>query len=367
MSDFCVLPVIATDEEREKMYIDEFNKQMELFFNGKTSVEQVIETYENIKYNKKKVVEKYLGSKLNEKFFEFMIRIKTDIFNTNLLSLFFFRYYVFALNNNKNVDDIWENIAENFFKLEHKFQVCIMDDVMFGTSIFESKEDSTNFLNKCYMQTGGFEKYGFEIKFNALINKSHYYDYDNINTFYEIVYPFCLANCHIMEVKYKDAYCAGTKMFFVEEYLENLKKYVNNPVNILMNKLNIIKFMIDEDCENQTYHFKTNKNLLNGVIRKRIFCSSEYQKLEKQFYDRFIGYLLIDYNMDNYDDITFISIGEMKYKVDDEYNFGCDHHDDGYDSDDSSTWPTVEIDFSDLKSVNNKNIYPGWNQTTLMF
>jgi small GTP-binding protein len=397
---------------QELSYVEKFNERMKLFIENKIQFENVMNAFENMnEENQYYIVENYSEQDVNYRIFDFIctsLARKKHFYNKNKtkFSQFYIKYYIHMLNNNmlnktqNFVGDyqskIWECIQNKFSDLSFDSQNNMIDNVIFEGIIFTNIGHSLLFVQNCFVQTGGFEKYNFMNKFNNLIKLN---DKEKFYKFYNIIFPFCTPknvqipqvplqnirkerykyqcnfNRHKMQFNTHGSYgnfpChsivgheqeANGQLFWysninqpercktcgqnitvinettnnniitkdnnqllqiINKYLSDLKELINDPKYILFNKLQILKYLFDDYNINikQTYHFKENKLKGNNIIEQKILNYPEFIKIEKRFYEKFIGNLIISY--DKPENFIFLSIDEILYidtlSIDNEY------------------------------------------------
>jgi len=173
-----------TQANQEKSYENKFCENMELYINNPNVTLNSIKTSFNTMYeiNQHKFFKKYIDGEIVHKqydFIEYVLSVKPEFYDkyTHDVEYYRFRYYVRAVNMNgwnngimteqcKNTHNL---IAKSFEKLNDETQITTMDSIMFHGEIFIKNMDSVMFLENCFMQTGGFDKYDFEKKFNEFI------------------------------------------------------------------------------------------------------------------------------------------------------------------------------------------------------
>jgi hypothetical protein len=93
---------------------------------------------------------------------------------------------------------IWKYVSEAFSNLNFEVQNDMIDNILFKMDIFTNINNATIFLNNCFEQTGGFEKYNFMKKFNAFIKATSepgmFFELtgeSRFDKFYNVLIPFC--------------------------------------------------------------------------------------------------------------------------------------------------------------------------------
>ena len=171
-------------------------------------------------------------------------------------------------------------------------------------------------MNKCHIQNGGFKFFGFYKKFNNFIKSG---DTQNFNKFYKIIVLYCdpknIYYEHIItpitkiNILINNNYIITT----INKYLEALTDQINDPKYILYNKLQILKYLLDNPNQNtmQIFHFKETKLKGDNWTEQKILNHPEYKKLQNFFYSKFLGDILIPYEKE--EDIVFVSLDEILY------------------------------------------------------
>jgi GTPase Era involved in 16S rRNA processing len=296
------------------------------------------------------------------KFSSFYINYYIDMLNNNMLE----KSKNFVADYN---DKIWNYIQNKFNDLSFDNKNNIFDGIIFKNKVFTNMDNSVTFLNNCYIQNGGFIKFDFYNKFNKFIKS---YNKQEFDMFYNLMISFCTPkNVQLQQIPidtktenknmYRCIHCSsvrghekeanGQTYWFsdknqqeqckmcnnwitisnqsvtttymtrdndkiiscIDNYLKDLKEQINDPKYILYNKLQILKYLFDTPNPNmkQSYHFKENKLKGSNWTEQKILNHPEYKKIEKEFYNKFLGNIIIPYVKE--EDIVFVSLDEILY------------------------------------------------------
>jgi GTPase SAR1 family protein len=191
-------------QKQELSYVEKFNERFTLFLENKLTFEKVMEAFNNMnEENKYRVAEEYTKEPVNFKHYLFVETIlsKNPRFydaNKNKFSIYRLRYYFYMINNNllaksqNLIDDysqnIWKRVFESCNDLDFEMQNNIINIVLFKMNAFTNTTDATRFLNNCFVQMGGFNRFKFMDKFNKFIKSCNKIEFDK---FYNILMPFC--------------------------------------------------------------------------------------------------------------------------------------------------------------------------------
>lgn len=328
---------------QEESYADKFCEKIDMFLEDKIQINKVIESFYNMNndnqyYMIKKYSEHDEKTKINFKIYVFIETIleKTNFYNRDKshFAAFRFNYTTEILNDSlllkmQNLkcdftnETIWEAIVDSFNCLDWKLKYAIINKVIFESCIFKKHQDATIFLKKCFMQSGGYEKYNFKNKFNDFILSCEKSDFEK---FYNIMMPFCvpttiqkpqITQTINVEKFYKSFSFDNNIQNLIHGYLGKLERQINDQNYILYNKIQILYnlFMNPATFYNSTnieYHYKNNKLKGNTIIESKILNSNEFLNIEEKFYENMIGFPIISHKKIN--DIVFLSPQELMYK-----------------------------------------------------
>ena len=278
------------------------------------------------------MLENFTDKEINFKYLQlinFVLEKKQEFYNKNKnrFSSFYMRYYIHIVNNNYyqqaqnsienfNQTNIWDNIKQKFSDIEFKTQEKWFDNIMFSGKIFTNIANSIIFLNKFYIQNGGFKKYGFNEKFNEFINSC---DKSQFDKFYSLITQFCTPkNIILGEIPTQNNAITRDKtqpINIINKYLEELEEQIRDPIYILYNKLQILKYLFNDYNKSikQTYHFKETMIKGNNWMEQKIINHPEYEKIQKEYYEKFLGNILLPYK--KAEDVVFVSIDEIIYNM----------------------------------------------------
>lgn len=326
---------------QEESYVNKFSVKIDMFLENRLQINKVIESFYNMNadnqyYMIKKYSEHNVNSAIIFKKYEFIETIleKSDYYNKDKshFAMFQFNYTTEILNNNmllkmQNLkynftnETIWDAIGNAFNCLDWKLKYTIMNKIIFKGCIFKKHQDATKFLQKCFMQSGGYEKYNFNKNYNDFILSCVKSDFEKFNN---IMLPFCTP---ITIQKPQIIQSIDTEIFYkflddnvqklIYNYLEKLENQINDQSYVLYNKLQILHKLFTDpgtfyNSTNVEYHYKSNKLKGSTIIESKILNSNEFLNIEKKFYENMIGFPIISYNKIN--DIVFLSPKELMYK-----------------------------------------------------
>lgn len=245
-------------KKQELSYMGKFNERMKLFVENKISFEKTIETYNNLnEENQYHILENLCDGEINFKHLkiaDYILSIKNDFYNKNKnkFASFYIKYYIHIINNNYfsvsqnftreyNLTQLFDLIQLVFSDLSYKSMDIIFDNVIFETLQFQFDYDnnifkefkitniqnSITFLNKCYIQNGGFEKFYFYNKFNNFIKSC---DKQKFQRFYNLMIVFCKPKYDYKELLQYDVNPEGfpTQINTQETYLHKCEANILN-------------------------------------------------------------------------------------------------------------------------------------------
>ncbi len=277
-------------EKQEMAYLDKFNANMTTFVNNMTSINKLIESYNNLTdLYKQYMISHYLEEYDDYKYFQFIseiLKLYPKFYECDMNDLlqwgslkdsiakFFFHYYVKILNNfdlhiTKNlfvtldIESCWKKISEYFKDVSEKDQYKIMNaQVLFADVLFKQNSDNyVKFIKSCFISTGGFEKYQFKQNFNEFILNCHRY----FKFFHKVIAlhePFIINipksqtntiilyrhHCDCGSVVNGENECIQNKFWYSKNKILNKCKSCNTNINIVeekYEKINHIKTLFE--------------------------------------------------------------------------------------------------------------------------
>jgi len=173
-----------TDANQEQSYKNKFEENMKSYLiTPNATLDKVTTAFYNMCTNNQHAIfEKYIEGDIGEKQYKFIEKIlskKKELYNKYFRKIesYVYHYNVRCINNypwNNGIMttqqiDCHNLISKSFEYIEESKQIDIMDSVIFNGGVFCKNMDRVMFLQNCFTQTGGFEKYDFERKFNKFI------------------------------------------------------------------------------------------------------------------------------------------------------------------------------------------------------
>jgi len=383
------------DKKQEISYRDKYKYYFESFLNNGTKIDKIIESFENLtEIDKFDNIKVYLENTNNYKYFQLVHTITTlhplyynwnERNMQNEFAYFFFQCYVNILNDSQfsmsqnltlelDVKLCWDNIQKYFEDIADKTKYDIMvNEVIFKNGLFyQNHAHHTTFIQKCFLQPGGFIKYNFEENFNDFISKCCSVEF---NSFYTKMInawrPICLQipenitkepthyqyTCDCPnDIKMKknevvvgdywysnkkhdwctlcdNTYCTEQKstmidyskmMAEIDIYLQQFEEHIFDPSYILYNKLQLLQYIFNTPPERMgrtmhDHHFLRYdvENIAGQTkyqcIVSKIINHSKYIKLVKKFYRTLIN---MSKDIINIKELNVVSIDELLYKID---------------------------------------------------
>jgi hypothetical protein len=312
-------------QNNEQINVNQFCEKFNMFLCEKISLDKIIIIFNSMDINNqikyaKNIVEN--NDDINLKYFEFVYSVmknNDDLYcqNKTLNAEFQIKYYFHIINNkltNKykkllGEENILIQIYNLFNDLEENKQKEIMNNIIFEDNKYIATDSNIIFIKLFYDKSGGFEKYNFTQNFNKFIQTCTENQFNNM---YNIMSFYSKPNS-IPQINYSNILNNDEQIVkFINIYLIDFEKMINDPKYVLYNKLQILKLFFDNIQYNKQ-HLYHKEIRLKGltIIEKRILNNPEYQKIEKQFYDNLFSKTIIPYSDPN--EFVFLSKLELLY------------------------------------------------------